>query len=264
MGKFAAGFGTAVFCFILAAFTLRLIVHSNPRIESVGFLINKCERWFTYETVGLEGNVTPTPDPPVVVRGGSLNFLDNLAAWAPKVGELYFADLRGTPKSLFIDGVTDEKGTGGCGTNVACHLTLTESIANNWTIQLTTKPDRSGKFQTLKICTQLNPDGTACSDGPNGVVNSTGIYIDGGTALLPNGQSALSVSTGLDRANARLHFAFPGCSLVDSNGNDQDPPCDLIHQISLVEGGSKSGDKPGAPLIYKCIDGACDLKIDTK
>jgi hypothetical protein len=247
MRKFAAGFGTAVLCFILAAFILRLLAHSNPEIRSVSFLITEVER-LIYFIVGPRGNVSPTPDPPVVVRGGSLNLLTNQTqAWTLVNGSstLYSVDIGGLPNDVALDGLYEGS------TNVADHSEY--SLKNNWTATLGLRAGGS-----ISICTSLTPGQKTCNSSPSGKLadnsQNTLVYLD---TSLSSAKLAANAKQSDSRNGSRLHAFFDPkvCPLTNSDGTDADNYCDKIDTVTLY--GIKNANKP-----YKCADGACDLTIN--
>jgi hypothetical protein len=277
MRKFAAGFGTALLCLILAAVALRVLAHSDPKTRSVSFLINEAERLFEL-IVGPKGNVSPTPDPPVVVRGGSLNFFANQETngsgnWGG-TSDVFSRVLLKSPQRIYLDGAQDDNvaSTDVCSnqystsTKYACNEEITDGLANNWTLTLTSYPfAQAGTTTTysIRLCTQLDSSGR-CSTDPSGQASTT-IYADGMGAKDENNNPSLK-PVDIDRQSAHLHFKFPGCPRTDEN-DDSDSnavKCDKIQKIDFQAGSTTSGIKLPAKQSFQCMDGACDIKISDK
>jgi hypothetical protein len=191
-------------------------------------------------------------DSPVVVRGGSLNFIAN-AGSAPRWqsnGSLYV--VQNVPlNTLYLDGVIPSGSTSIDPVSQASPV----MPANYWTITLAL---RKGSGNVI-ICTQTTTDGhgrQVCNLSPTGVLpsNTRGpIYVQGDSS------NTLAIDD-FDRSKraARMHYKISSCNLsgVDGLGNptDLDPECDKIKTISIQDG-------PSNTTTFSCVDGACDIGI---
>jgi hypothetical protein len=202
------------------------------------------------------GSVTPPPDPPIVVRSGSLDVYanhGNLRWQQVPLGPnyLYQADVGELPSTLYLDGVVPNTMSHGSDPE-----TITLNTINNWTITFNMRPNGQQSGPTALICPQLSPKGLFCDPDPTGLLTaepSRTIYFQGSAYAMPE-------ILDIDRTNknARLHFPIPNCDLAREEaraaGQHADNQCDKVDSFTMKQ---TSMD----PVTYWCIDGACSVGI---
>jgi hypothetical protein len=252
---FVGGIGLGLLGALICLAGLRFVPSHQLKIKVLDFLV------FVLDLACPKANA-PSPDPPVVVRGGSLNFFGNTSSWhtATSAKHVYQSDI-GTPTSLDLDGVVR------CN-NAQCTFPTSTTLTPlnipfpaqtaNWGITLTM---RGGNASIIAICSHLIQDGTGsgnriCDRTPTSSIGSDGVYFqrDASDKVADGEWDGRSLG-------ARKHYVFKSCQLSHSGtaGDDLDPACDKINTLTV-----SPGENGSASSTYLCLDGACDVTIDNK
>lgn len=205
----------------------------------------------------LGGGVAPPPDPPIVVRTGSLDVYANQGGnprWQPgPPGSqyLYQADVGELPNTLYLDGVVQYPMSHGSDPEM-----ITLNTIYNWTITIQMRQDDNHKpGSTALMCPQLSLNGPYCDPNPTGLLTtmpSRTIYFQGSADAVPQ-------LTDFDRSGryARLHYPVPNCDLGKNEAgapvSNADKQCDKVDFFTMRT--SVDSTK------YWCIDGACSIGI---
>jgi hypothetical protein len=178
--------------------------------------------------VGPKGAAT---DSPIVVRGGSVGGIGT-RGWTKVDAHNFHADVGGPANTLDLDGIDT---TLGDTTHPAKDFTINK-LQTNWKITLLFRDSTATKLQ---ICSSVS-----CST--SGTVGST-IYLVG------DQNDEMKLDSGLDRSGVRMHFKLYQCD----TSSDPDPVCNHIANVTMA-------GIPGYSGPYQCVDGTCDIGIDTK
>jgi hypothetical protein len=235
---------------ILLLLTLTFL--PNTRFKSEAFqeikalvdaVLNKLET--------AKGGGAPTPDSPIVVSGGSLNFFANstsVSAWLDynNKGYLYYANAGSVPNSLYIDGIYPMPITTGSYPYPEQTTISTSTTGYNWAITLTFRnKDASGNPSLVYICSALTTEKgrPVCDTTASGSIGGNNfVYIQADPNTLSNAQ------VDQQNPNARLHYAVPMCTVADASR------CDKIDNMVVQQG-------PSSASKYKCVDGTCRIEI---
>jgi hypothetical protein len=187
----------------------------------------------------LNGN--STPDPPVVMRGGSVTAVANLR-WVQVLSPNVYKTpaISGTANTVLLDGVELEGGTDPSPQD----KTFTAGT-NNWSIDVKFRNIDSGGGPThVLICSNLNNNKSGCDTGSS--LSTTG------TVFLVWDPNDTLFSSQVDNQNARIHAELSHCDY-----SNFDAGCDHIQDITL------SGFTTGNAK-YRCEDGACFVGISSQ
>jgi hypothetical protein len=196
----------------------------------------------------------PTPDSPIVVRGGSANFFANPSEadkWKDynNQGYLFYSKAGEVPNTLFIHGIFPMPVPSGSSAYPEHTTFSTSSTGYNWAITLAFKStDGNGNPYRVYICSALTTKGAqqVCDTDANGSIdNSNKVFIQADLNTLS------PASDDQNDKSARFHYSVPGCTVKD------DSKCDKIDYMVVQDG--PSSQEPSSK--YKCVDGGCSIAI---
>lgn len=193
----------------------------------------------------------PTPDSPIVVRGGSFTALQNTSKpWAQNLhnSNVWQVDIGGPPNTLYVDGIDEQANP----TYSPEHEQI-PTLTRNWGMTLTfnnTDPDNGNKPTQLQICTKLDANSNCDLRNTDAFDNtSTKIYLQSD----PGDAKVNLAGEDINRTGARLRYVLPGCPPAPSP--DLDPKCNHVVNVQIYGISGHSGP-------YPCVDGACDIMVN--
>jgi hypothetical protein len=204
----------------------------------------------------LSGN--STPDPPVVIRGGSLAGIGNYT-WtqiADYTQGYYTSPSDFTPNTIYLDGVDPNPKVNGDNPDPSVTLMPVRyppiTAPGDWIVTLTYRYGGKSKKDpdtTVLICSKTAPGDKAC------VVSnkvSGNIYLLSGTNSSGNPAGAIFFKD-IDRPKYPVAHFDPS-KKCDDTSTDNQPYCNHPYDVTVTTSTTTYGP-------FRCVDGACDIGI---